>query len=1505
MSYQLGRLRLMTIGERAARFPDTTLDLAAPTSALDAQTSGDPLDSIVWLRNGGGKSSLLSLLFALVLPLRRDFLGLSMKRYIEDYVGNGDTSHTIAEWVDVSEYSLFGSGGGPRLVTGAIYEWDERRKPADPDRNRDKLKAHYYAFFATPGVLTLDTLPLRDPVTGAPTSRTELVKALREIGVQHPLQLQMVVTDLPTAWMQTLADRNLDPELFKYQKKMNHSEGGVADLFNFDTSAKFIDFLIDLIIDSAQPDKVAANLRAVADVLASKPRHLLGREFCITMVGRLDVLAAEQTSTEGARNRAAQVRAAASALSASLTASQTAHQVRQEELGAQLQAAEEAQADLIRDRSRLTALANELLLRAARFREQSCAETLEKRRQLAGDARDTVDAWSAAGPLAEQADAAARADDTRRTMAEQEQANAPRREQRDAAALALRTRYASLRSSEQDELDTVTGELGLAQQRSTQLREEQREQRAALVGHQLRAQTLHSAVEVIERDVAAAVSRGDLPDADGDPQAQIDLRTGEQTRLLDERAQAAMDRQARREQRTALSADRDALVIDRTEHASALEQVELELRRLRARTGAMRSHPRLLELTQLEDGMSLDMWAEASTLRAALTRAAADSDAAVVNSGVDAAENTRALAALESAGYLPTTRDSERIGAVLRAAGVSARPGWELVRDLIAAPDREQALRSPQLAAIACGLVVDADDAEGARQVLADPAVTAIGYVSVATAEVAEAVVRAAADCAWAATAPTPALYDVRAADAARTDRMVAAQTRAQTEQAWIEQARADRALLAVLEQLLTDCPAGYVATLESEIASAAEGIVRLDKRIATAAAALRALDDADGAADAREVEFNQALDALVQQLSRLKALASQVASRPGLAEQLAEQVDATQTVADEVATLEHQATASEDAERELEGRRADATAAVRRYTDQAAKISLLGGTHAAQRAAAGPVADDTDDTLDLLQGRFEQAERNWQQVAATSVLAERLRTQTERHAAATVQLASSTDEARQRAAALLRTASGQDDDGRRRALTLARTAHEQAAADVTRAEVALIAAQDEVADAELTRERERRPVELEQEPRDQEHARQLAAQAAATGTHKSNEVTALNRKMEQHRLGAAMQERLAGLFGQYVQRLAFAVGTDSITGTADDTGGPADAPFDGSHEEAEAAVGDALTQLSAADEDVRTAVDKLGKAVLHVRRAASDSRFVELESPLKDRFTSDDPALLAQHATGRAADLRARRQQIEGLLADISTDQRLVVTQVATLVTEVLATLASAQRHSQLPAALGDWSNKQFLTIGFSKPASDEDLRARIDAVIEQVVADQNKPEGLALLKRCVHEAVAPRGFKVTVLKPNSDLAVEPLDITLLGKYSGGEKLTVCVALYCTLARLRAVNRGLGHVGGTLVLDNPLGTASHVALLRLQRDVAAAHDVQLVYTTGVEDLGAVGQFPNVIRLRNSAGSLRHRRYVTVDGRSVNGQPVTDRHILTQPGDSDGISGVRVTRTSG
>jgi hypothetical protein len=88
--------------------------------------------------------------------------------------------------------------------------------------------------------------------------------------------------------------------------------------------------------------------------------------------------------------------------------------------------------------------------------------------------------------------------------------------------------------------------------------------------------------------------------------------------------------------------------------------------------------------------------------------------------------------------------------------------------------------------------------------------------------------------------------------------------------------------------------------------------------------------------------------------------------------------------------------------------------------------------------------------------------------------------------------------------------------------------------------------------------------------------------------------------------------------------------------------------------------------------------------------------------------------------------------------------------------------------------------------------------------------------------------------------------------------KQSGGEYLTSAILIYCTLARVRANNRGdrLDKTS-TLLLDNPIGKASRPKFLELQREVAQAMNIQLIFTTGIDDLEALSIFPNIIRLRN------------------------------------------------
>jgi hypothetical protein len=153
------------------------------------------------------------------------------------------------------------------------------------------------------------------------------------------------------------------------------------------------------------------------------------------------------------------------------------------------------------------------------------------------------------------------------------------------------------------------------------------------------------------------------------------------------------------------------------------------------------------------------------------------------------------------------------------------------------------------------------------------------------------------------------------------------------------------------------------------------------------------------------------------------------------------------------------------------------------------------------------------------------------------------------------------------------------------------------------------------------------------------------------------------------------------------------------------------------------------------------------------------------------------------------------------------------------------------------------------------------------------------------------------PKGVRVEMLKPDAVLRTERLRVSeIRDVFSGGQQLTAAIVLYCTMAALRANQRGQGRRqhAGVLFLDNPIGRASAGYLLELQFGVAQALGVQLIYTTGLFDAGALSAFPLIVRLRNDADLRAGRKYLSVDEHI--------RRELDQLAAEDGTGRIAATR---
>jgi hypothetical protein len=242
---------------------------------------------------------------------------------------------------------------------------------------------------------------------------------------------------------------------------------------------------------------------------------------------------------------------------------------------------------------------------------------------------------------------------------------------------------------------------------------------------------------------------------------------------------------------------------------------------------------------------------------------------------------------------------------------------------------------------------------------------------------------------------------------------------------------------------------------------------------------------------------------------------------------------------------------------------------------------------------------------------------------------------------------------------------------------------------------------------------------------------------------------------------------------------------------------------------------------------------------------------------------------------------LRPRLRSLDDDLANIGRYRSGIVTRLQGMVGEALRTLRLAGRLSQLPEGLSDWSGQQFLRIRFDD-IGDAELTARLGEVVDRTATEhtgkgggtaRERRDGMGLLLRGVRAAM-PKGVRVEMLKPDAVLRTERLRVSeIRDVFSGGQQLTAAIVLYCTMAALRANQRGQGRRqhAGVLFLDNPIGRASASYLLELQFGVAQALGVQLIYTTGLFDAGALSAFPLIIRLRNDADLRAGRKYLSVD----------------------------------
>lgn len=1449
---RLSRLRLVCVGHPNARFDDVTLDFQ------DHQRR--PVDSTLWLRNGGGKSSLLNLFFAVVRPDKREFLGgkaEAKKRKLEDYIQNEDRAVVVCEWeADAERDSLGLDGVAERLLTGVFYE----RRAGTTDLRRLFFGCRVAADQAE---LTLEGLPIYRVEQGKKQARRNMSVFKQHWSELRDAQphLSVFSTEQQVEWAEWLSAARIDPDLFSYQVRMNQREGGADDLFRFDEAEQFVDFLLDLVLDPRHAEAVRKNIETFRYELKERSQTLIPMRELVSglitrlepienLCGRRDALNERASSAAG---RLVLVEGALDRRIKSCAAEQAKNEAAAERFSREQRESGE-QARVLR--KRLAWMERHL---AQQHLANADADFTESQARMQDSIR-TFKLWQAAVPLR---DALRFERNAREYMADLERKNkehAPLARELEEAA----TQFASALSWQQD-----------AVQKSEQ------EARALEAGHRASAASLRreagdARAQAARCDAEAKALETRLKDA----KKALDVLRKQDVVGEDELPQKASERLAKElsetdraitashERQSAQTADRVRLQTEKEDLATEAARTRQKLEDARAaRSEALQRKNRIENDDVLRRRLQVDaveLEDAAETIVETLLRQQRDESERLVALRMEFASSERAISTLDRTGLLPPSQDAEKVVRAIKKRFNGVWSGWAYLSENTpesSAARRALIERCPH--AVAGVVVADKDFAEACSLAKADSL-----QLDSPVAIVKQSDFGADGGARGFVVGPDSEAYHSKsAAKAELIRRRQDADASGRKLDSLREAGDELSALIKQLEAFLERYPKGWFRKQDSEIQKLETTAGRIQERELSVGASIKDID--------HEL---RSLSLQIQELLRKKLALEKKAMQVGQYwDQFgAKLVDWEEGLAEaRQKGLRHSQKADQrDAEAaQAEGR---AKEAVELWAKLGLDAQELAGRIARVRPRLkGDVPKPRKGNLDQLQTSFEHLESVFSRTVDEAGLRKAAQENEENAQRCRKKLAEVIGDLKEAdVKKTLDTLS--DPEAAERRLSeandlqvSARGIHGNAKKRLDDLNKRLKEAEAPCAELGVT-DRDR--------PRDEAELASIVAgeQAAARYRAEVDRLTAAAVQLERQ---AVESERAAERLKNQGELAAKDAETLSQTRARFEAllSGRA---FPATEESSlELDVAKSLKELEGSLSALQAESAKIDAerraGVARIRSWVGDARFQSLKSELVQRFLAMDDAAVEEDARKIKPELALYLQITEQQIAEKDKHRELLVQEIWGATEEGLSLLAQAERRSRLPESLPGLGGSQFLHISLSTPPDPSGRKDRLGELVDEWINSGEVPSAMGLIQQAVRRLARP--IKVRVLNPDPDLKAQSVDITDMSRFSGGERLTCAILLYCTLAQLRARHRGMARSpSSVLLLDNPIGRASRPKFLELQRAVAREMGVQLIYTTGVDDYSALNALPNIIRLKNSRVNLgTGQRHVEIENASA------------------------------
>ncbi|HUQ68722.1 MAG TPA: hypothetical protein VM165_04320 [Planctomycetaceae bacterium] len=1381
-------------------------------------------------------------------------------------------------------------------LSGVFYQRKDADGAGEPDVER--------LFFASlvsskTAELTLEGLPLYAQDLGQTRRRSlnGFRRSLRQLERDYPDHGVFVEDKTQGRFEDELASRGIDPEVFFYQIRMNEREGGVSERFSFAEDEDFIDFLLEMTFDQRHARQVREQLGTFRQEIFERNEQLRPElECCRGLVAKLQKLVGLTGERGSVYRDTAADQGTLQGLLGWTEAWIAKRTVEAEQLQSRMQESEETA-----DESVLAATAAErlgavhhrqsLALRRAEAQAEYQASEREWR-----TARRKKEVWQAAIFLARVWDARADAAQFREQLERKLKEFAPElgRVRNSATRLANALEHAA--GAARQEAASLDAAAAHQNEQAEQARDGASAAGEAAAHDEQREKSLSESVTKAENELRLLREQGILQAGDesvADAQARLLCADEESERLI---GVTTLNQEALRREQGEVRSQREMAEQDRSKHGSELAVLKEVSKQADARREALERDAALLRLLQTDDRVDVEVACTAAMTKASdeLRRVIDE----ILRIRVEAAEDERAIHALEETNLLPPSQEVEAQVAWLREQKIRCWSGWEYISTNVEAKRQKDLVR--QFPFLATGItVLDADYDRVVEMVgvsaPAEPRPRLRAPMVIAPA----AALGDSADVLWTVIGPSSDAHFDKKAGAVELNQLVEGKIHRQRtigqHEEWQE---ALTTLKSTLQQFHTEYPRGWFSAQRQKIEIAQS---RLDEAVRT----VERLDQ-------RLLDLQSELDQAAGQLATAKLALAEQRRQRGLLEQFERSYGChLDEWRREVGLCRNRAMKSRRQQEDLR-RQAQEWEAKSRDSRSLAQAATLSGIQ-----------------LDADRSKVKYVDESTRRSEAGAL--EELRSQYE--------LLLADYEGKVNADALSQMAARRDLDAEKEEREFERFLQKLSDIKAEMVEAAMRelppdqTAQQKFESAEVTLSEtfqrfgslgnRLKPIEADYNKADQECHR-LAVEGAlpeltaieSIEAHQAQAERAWRTRDEQTQLAAAFRQEAEDLSRQQSATVFDLERTQKDQQRLDSLKTNYQEEFErfaSSGVSVSAAVAVPITMENA---ELVKRVEGLERALAGVRtkHAALDrqreesakevaawarlERFGKLRSSISFRFVDRSPAAMEANAEFDIQQLDERIFQITAKLQEADKHREIVVQALAGAVDEALQLLGRVSRMSKLPERLPQ-AGQQFVKIETKASDNPVERRAHVGEFIDEQLEHGNVGDGLELIQKAVRRVA--RRITVRVLHPDLHHKTERVSMSDMRRFSGGERLTIAILLYCTLIRLRRGDVKRRGGSSVLILDNPIGTASRVSFLDMQREVAKAMNVQLIYATAVKDLNAVGALENIIRLRNTRVDRRTGKHfieVESNGQDESRQVAAARIVFdAAPGSQVGSNG--------